>query len=63
MKNLIKSNFNVKIAIILKKQWTKHCQREELKSIQKFSKKEEWFKENWMSVNKPKHQGIRDPDK
>ena len=63
MANLIKSNFNQKIAIILQEQWTKQCQTGELKSMQEFSKKEQWFKENWMSVSKPKHAGDRDPNK
>ena len=61
MTNLIKSNFNEKIAIILQEQWTKQCQTGELKSIQEFSKKEQWFKENWMPVSKPKHADDRDP--
>ena len=34
MTNLIKSNFNEKIVIILQEQWTKPCQARELKSIQ-----------------------------
>ena len=63
MTNLIKSNFNEKIAIILQEQWTKQCETGELKSIQEFSKKEQWFKENWMSVSKPKHTSDRDPNK
>ena len=63
MANLIKSNFNKKIAIILQEQWTKQCQRREVKSIQEFSKKEQWFKENCMSVSKPKLAGVRDPNK
>ena len=62
MTNLIKSNFNEKIAIILQQQWTKQCQTAELKSIQDFSKKEQWFEEKWMSVSKPKHVGDRDPN-
>ena len=61
MTNLIKSNFNEKIAIILQR--TKQCQTGELKFILEFSKKEKWFKENWMSVSKPKHAGVREPDK
>ena len=59
MTNLIKSSLNEKIAIILQEQWTKKCQTGELKSIQEFSRKEQWFKENWMSVSKPKHAGVR----
>ena len=35
----------------------------EFKSIQEFSKNEQWLKENWMSVNKPKHGGVREPNK
>ena len=61
--NLIKDNFSKKIAIILKEQWTKQYQTEELKSKQEFSKKEQWLKENWMSVSKPKHTGDRDPNR
>ena len=63
MVNLIKSNFNEKIAIILQEQWTKQCQTGELKSVQVFSKKEQWFKENWMSISKPKQTGVRDPNR
>ena len=63
MTNLIKSNFNKKIAIILEEQQTKQCQPGELKSMQEFSKKEQWFNENQMSVSKPKHSGDRDPNK
>ena len=59
MANLIKSNFNEKISIILQRQWTRQCQTGEFKSIQK----EQRFKENWMSVSKPKHAGDRDPNK
>ena len=61
--NLIKSSFNEEIAIILQEQWTTQCQTGELKSKQEFSKKEQWFNENWMSVRKPKHVGDRDPNK
>ena len=60
MANLIKSNFNEKIAIILQERWTKQCQTGQLKSVQVFSKKEQWFKENWMSISKPKQAGVRD---
>ena len=63
MTNLIKSSFSEKIAIILLEQWTKQCQTGELKPKQEFSKKEQWFKENWMSVSKSKHAGDRDPNK
>ena len=63
MANLIKSNLNEKIAIFLQEQWTKQCQTEDLKSIQEISKKEQWFKEHWMSVSKPKHADDRDPNK
>ena len=35
------------------KQWTKQCRTGEPKSMQEFSKKELWFKENWMSTSKP----------
>ena len=63
MTNLIRSNFNEKIAIVLQEQWTKQCQTGELESIQEFSKKGRWFKENWMSVSKPKQAGVRDPNK
>ena len=63
MTNLIISNFNENIAVILQEQWIKQCQAGELKSIQEFSKKEQWFKENWMSVSKPKHAADRDPNK
>ena len=62
-RNLIKNNFNDKIEIIVQEQWTKQCKKGGLKSIQEFSNKEERFKENWMSVSKPKHAGLRDPDK
>ena len=34
-----------------------------VKSIQGFSKKEQWFKENWMSLSKPKHAINRGPSK
>ena len=61
--NLIKSSFNEEIAIILQEQWTTQCQTGELKPKQEFSKKEQWFNENWMSVRKPKHVGDRDPNK
>ena len=63
MTNLIKSNFNEKIAMILQEQWTKQCQIRELKSIKKFSKKEQWFKEDWMSTSKEQHGSVRDPNK
>ena len=63
MTNLIKSSFNEKITIILQEQWNKQCQTGEFKSIQEFSKKEQWFKENWILVSKPKHAGVRDPNK
>ena len=49
--------------IILQEQWTKQCQTEEFKSLQEFSKNEQWFKENWMSVSKPKHASGRAPNK
>ena len=61
--NLIKSSFNEKIVIILQEQWTKQCQTAEHKSKQEFSKKEQWFKENWMSVCESKYSGDRDPNK
>ena len=60
MANVIKSNFNENVTTILQEQWTKQCQTRELKFIQEFSKKKQWFKENWMSVSKPKHAGVRD---
>ena len=41
---------------------TQQCQIGKLKSIPEFSKKEKWSKENWMSVSKPKHAGVRDPN-
>ena len=63
MANLIKSNFNDKVVIILQEQWTKQCQTGDLKSIQVFSKKEKCFKENWMSESKQKKTGVREPDK
>ena len=63
MTNLIKSNFNEKIAIILEDQQTKQCQPGELKSMQEFSKKEQQFNENQMSVSKPKQAGDRDANK
>ena len=63
MANLIKSNFNDKVVIILQEQWTKQCQTGDLKSIQVFSKKEKCFKENWMSESKQKNTGVREPDK
>ena len=63
MTNLIKSSFNEEIAIILQEQWTKQCKAGELKSKQEFSKKEQRFKENWMSVSKFKHAGDRYPNK
>ena len=34
-----------------------------VKSIQGFSKKEQWFKENWMSISKPKHAINRGPSR
>ena len=46
MTNLIRSNFIEKIAIVPQQQWTKQCQTGELKSIQEFSKKEQWFNES-----------------
>ena len=63
MINVIKINFNEKNLIILQEQWAKQCQRGELKSIKEFSKKEQWFKENWLSVSKQKHAGVSDPNK
>ena len=60
MANVIKSNFNENVTTILQEQWTKQCQTRELKFIQEFSKKKQWLKENWMSVSKPKHAGVRD---
>ena len=33
IKNLIKSNFNEKIIIVMQEQWTKQCQSGEFKSI------------------------------
>ena len=62
MTKLIKTDINEKIAIVLQEQWTKQCQTRELKSIE-FSKKEKWFTENWMSVSKSKHEGLRGPIK
>ena len=62
MTSLIKRNFNEHMAIILQEQWTKQCQTEELKYIQEFSKKEQWFKENWTSISKPRHGVSRDPN-
>ena len=59
MANLIKSNFNDKVVIILQEQWTKQCQTGDLKSIQVFSKKEKCFKENWMSESKQKKHGCQ----
>ena len=61
--NLIKSNFNEKMTIIMPEQWTKQCQTGELKSIQNFSKKEQHFKENLMSTSKPQHENARGPNK
>ena len=64
MSNLIKENFNEKIAIILQEQWTKQCQTEEFKSMQELKKKEQYYKETWVSISKPKHGGgDRDPNK
>ena len=63
MTNLIKSVFNEKIEIILQEQRTKQCQTGELRSKLEISKKEQSFKENWMSVSKPKHAGDTDPNK
>ena len=62
MKSLIKRNFNEHIAIIPREQWTKQCQTEELKFMQEFSKKEQWFKESWTSISKPRHGVSRDPN-
>ena len=61
MINLIKCSFNEKTAIILQEQWTIQYQIGELKSKQEFSKKEQWSKENWVLVSKPKQAGGRDP--
>ena len=48
---------------MLQGQWTKQYEAGELKSKQEFSKKKQWFKENWMSVSKSKHACDRDPNK
>ena len=53
MANLIKNNFNEKIAIILREQRTKQSQTGE----------RSMFKENWMSVSKPKQADVRNPNK
>ena len=63
MTNLIKSSFNEKIAIILQEHWTKLCEAGEFKSKQEFSKKEQWFNKNWVSVSKSKHASDRYPNK
>ena len=63
MTKLTKSNFNEKIAVILQEQRTKQCQTRKLKSIQDFSKKEQWFKANSTSSSKPQHGVARDPNK
>ena len=63
MTKLIKGNFNEKSETILQKQCTKQCQTGELKSMQEFLEKVNCFKENWMSVSKPKHAGVSDPNK
>ena len=63
MKNLLKSNFNENIIIVMQEQWTKQCQTGKLKSIQEFAKKEQRFKENRISTSKPKNESARDPNK
>ena len=63
MTNLIKNNFNEQISIILQKQSTMQCQTGERISIQEFSKKKQWFEENWMSISKPKNGSARDPNR
>ena len=35
----------------------------ELKFIQEFSSKEQWFRENWISISKPQHRGVIGPSK
>ena len=63
MKNLLKSNFNENIIIVMQEQWTKQCQKGKLKSIQEFAKKEQRFKENRISTSKPKNESARVPNK
>ena len=57
IRKLICSNFNEQIALTLQEQWNKQCKLGEQKSIEEFSKKEQWFKENWMSLDKPEQGG------
>ena len=54
MINLITNNFDELIAAKLQEQWAKQCETGEFKSIQEFTKKEQWFKDNWMSINQPR---------
>ena len=63
MTNFIKSYFNEKDVIILQEQCNKQCQTGGLKSMQEFSKKNQWVKENLMSTSKPQHKSVRDPNK
>ena len=63
MTNFIKSYFNEKDVIILQEQCNKQCQTGGLKSMQEFSKKNQWVKENVMSTSKPRHKSVRDPNK
>ena len=63
MKTLITTNFNEQIASKLQEQWTKQCQTGEFKSVQEFSNKEQWFKDNWMSIDESKNRGVRQPYK
>ena len=60
MVNLIRVTFTEQITIIL--QWIKLYQTGELKSIEVFSKKDQWFEEGFMSTGSPQRRGVRDPN-
>ena len=47
MKNIFELSFNERISKELLNEWPNKCKLGELKSRQKFSKKEGWFIKNW----------------
>jgi hypothetical protein len=48
MKNYIKEKFQNEMAKSLIKEWSNECRADELKTKQKYDKKEKWFKTTWI---------------
>ena len=55
MAKQIKSNFNKHSAKRIDLTGEFEYQTGELESIKELSKKEQWFKENWISISKTQH--------